>query len=165
MAAGFSREPGQEAVASSGTARALAEIMHMNGLGDGTSTPQGLDALRNQVRKAGDFERMPTESLRPDRPQVLPGGLAIMCAVMHELKVERLAIAGGALRQGILWDLLGRVHHHDMRDVTAAQMMHRYHVDSAQAKRVGRLASGHQQRLHLMRFGAELGGEAQLRML
>jgi exopolyphosphatase/guanosine-5'-triphosphate,3'-diphosphate pyrophosphatase len=48
--------------------------------------------------------------------------------------------ANGAMRQGILYDLLGRFHHKDMRDITVAQFMHRYHVDVLQARRVGTLA-------------------------
>ena len=44
------------------------------------------------------------------------------------------------MRQGILYDMLGRFHHHDMRDVTVAQFMKRYHVDSKQAGRVEKLA-------------------------
>lgn len=140
MAASFSHAHWQEAVASSGTARSLAEAMQDLGLGDGTITPDGLAELRALVLKVGDFERLGVTTLRADRAAVLPGGLAILCAIVDELKADRVVIANGAMRQGILWDLLGRVHHHDMRDVTAAQFMQRYHVDSAQAKRVGALA-------------------------
>ncbi len=140
MATSFSRPHWHEAVASSGTARSLAEVLQTTGLGDGGITPEGLAALRGLVLKAGDFERLQISGLRPDRAAVLPGGLAIMSAIVSELGASRVTITSGAMRQGILWDLLGRVHHHDMRDVTAAQLMHRYHVDSAQAKRVGTLA-------------------------
>jgi len=141
MAAGFSRKHWQDAVASSGTARSIAEIIQLNGLGDGTITPQSLEELRVLLLEAGDVEHLELVGIRPDRVQVLPGGFAIMSAIVSELGVDTVTIAAGALRQGILWDLLGRVHHHDMRDVTAAQLMQRYHVDSAQAKRVGKLAA------------------------
>jgi exopolyphosphatase/guanosine-5'-triphosphate,3'-diphosphate pyrophosphatase len=141
MAQGFSRKHWHEAVASSGTARTLAELITALGAGDGAITADGLDALRAALLKTGDTNRLEFEGLRADRAAVLPGGLAIMRAIVDELKAERIAIANGALRQGILWDLLGRVHHHDMRDVTAAQFMQRYHVDGAQAKRVGKLAA------------------------
>ena len=63
-----------------------------------------------------------------------------MSAVLRELAVDRMIVASGAMRQGVLYDLFGRVHHKDMRDVTVAQFMQRYHVDSAQARRVGTLA-------------------------
>ena len=141
MAASFSHRNWQQAVASSGTARSLAEAIRTLGLGDGSITPEGLEGLRNRLLKAGDFESLDVSGLRRDRMVVLPGGFAIMSAVVSELDVDRIAIADGALRQGILWDLLGRVHHHDMRDVTAAQLMQRYHIDSAQAKRVASLAA------------------------
>ena len=76
----------------------------------------------------------------PDRIPVIPGGLAILNAVLSELEIDELTPATGAMRQGLLYDLLGRVHHKDMRDVTVAQFMQRYHVDAAQARRVGTLA-------------------------
>ena len=140
MKSRFSRKHWSEAVASSGTARSIAELMQLNGMGDGTITPDSVDALRAAMLKAGDIERLELAGMRTDRVAVLAGGFAIMSAIVSELEVDSITIANGALRQGILWDLLGRVHHHDMRDVTATQLMRRYHVDSAQARRVGRLA-------------------------
>ena len=140
MASRFSRKHWSEAVASSGTARSIAELMQLNGMGDGTITPESVDALRSVMLKAGDIERLELAGLRTDRVAVLAGGFAIMSAIVSELRIDAITIANGALRQGILWDLLGRVHHHDMRDVTAKQLMRRYHVDPAQARRVGRLA-------------------------
>ena len=44
----------------------------------------------------------------------------------------------------MLYDLLGRVQKHDMREVTVREFMRRYHVDTAQAERVAELA----RRLH-----------------
>jgi exopolyphosphatase / guanosine-5'-triphosphate,3'-diphosphate pyrophosphatase len=79
-------------------------------------------------------------SLRPDRAAVLPGGLAIMSAIFSELGIERMALANGAMRQGILYDMLGRFHHQDMRDMTVVRFMKRYHVDMKQARRVELLA-------------------------
>ena len=71
---------------------------------------------------------------------MFPGGLAILNAVFSELDIESMGVADGAMRQGVLYDLLGRFHHKDMRDVTVAQFMQRYHVDALQARRVGTLA-------------------------
>jgi exopolyphosphatase/guanosine-5'-triphosphate,3'-diphosphate pyrophosphatase len=78
--------------------------------------------------------------LKADRVPVFPGGLAIMNAVLSELNVESMVTTDAAMRQGVLYDLLGRVHHRDMRDVTVAQFMQRYHVDALQARRVAELA-------------------------
>ena len=65
---------------------------------------------------------------------VLPGGFAIMAAIFSELKVQSMKVANGAMRQGILYDMMGRFHHRDMRDTTVAQFTKRYHVDAAQAQ-------------------------------
>ncbi|MGH8664757.1 MAG: exopolyphosphatase [Burkholderiales bacterium] len=141
MARDFAHRNWQQAVASSGTARALAEVLQAQALGDGSITAEGMKELRARLLKAGRFDRMLPDGVRPDRAEVLPGGFAIMSAIVDSLDVDRIEISNGALRQGILWDLLGRVHHHDMRDVTVAQFMQRHHVDRAQAKRVGALAA------------------------
>ena len=71
---------------------------------------------------------------------MLPGGLAILGAALDELGIESMRVSEGALRHGVLYDLLGRVEHRDMREVTVAQFMRRYHVDAAQAERVRGLA-------------------------
>ena len=71
---------------------------------------------------------------------MLPGGFAIMHAAFCELGIEQMEPALGALREGVLYDLLGRFHHHDMREVTSKQFMRRYHVDTRQAERVKNLA-------------------------
>ncbi|HEV7801194.1 MAG TPA: exopolyphosphatase, partial [Burkholderiales bacterium] len=103
-------------------------------------TLAGLDKLRSSLIKAGDIQHLQLAEVRPDRLPVLPGGLAILMAVLSELKIGEMTVATGAMREGVLYDLLGRVHHHDMRDVTVAQFMQRYHVDASQARRVGALA-------------------------
>jgi exopolyphosphatase/guanosine-5'-triphosphate,3'-diphosphate pyrophosphatase len=130
----------QQAVGSSGSARALAEILRLNGYADAAITRNGLEQLRMAVIKAGAVDKLAFEGLKSDRAPVLPGGLAIMSAVLSELGIETLEVANGAMRQGILYDLLGRVQQRDMRDVTVAQFMRRYHADSKQARRVGALA-------------------------
>src|ERR1039457_1720066 len=104
----------------------------------------GLDKLRSAFLKAGDIERLLLPGMREDRTVILPGGLAIMCAAFAELGIEHMSVSDAALRQGVLYDLLGRVQKHDMREVTVRQFMRRYHVDTAQAQRVAELAA----RLH-----------------
>ena len=123
----------QNAIGSSGTARALGELLEQNGLSAEGITRDGLGALRELLLKAGSAERLKLEALKPDRIPVLPGGFAIMSAIFKMLDLDALEVTDGALRQGVLYDLLGRVEHHDMRDVTIGQFTHRYDVDRAQA--------------------------------
>jgi len=78
---------------------------------------------------------------------VLPGGLAIMSAILDELHIDTMVVADGAMREGILYDMLGRYQRKDMRDATVTQFMHRYHVDAPQARRVETLALQFYERL------------------
>ena len=130
----------QNGIGSSGTARALGDILEQNGLSAQGITRDGLGALRELMLRAGHADRLKLEALKAERIPVLPGGFAIMSAVFKMLDLESLAVTDGALRQGVLYDLLGRSEQHDMRDVTIGQFTHRYGVDRTQARRVAALA-------------------------
>ncbi len=128
-----------EAVGTSGSARAVADLLELNqlnpALGSGISR-SGLEALRAEMIRAGSAADMALNGLPSDRLPVLAGGVAILCAVFAQLGLEQMNHADGALRLGTLYDLLGRFQHQDMRDSTTRQFMQRYHVDGRQAERV-----------------------------
>ena len=129
----------KEAIGSSGSARAIADILEMNRLnpnGDSGISRTGLDRLCSMLLKAGSAEALDIPGIKSDRLPVLPGGIAIMSAIFEELAIEHMSYADGALRLGVLYDLLGRFHHHDMRDSTVAQFIRRYQVEADQAERV-----------------------------
>ncbi|MFZ5556328.1 MAG: exopolyphosphatase [Pseudomonadota bacterium] len=129
-----------QAFGSSGTVRAIGDLLLECGFSQDAITPDGLERLRSLILKAGDARKLSLPGLRPDRVPVLPGGFAILNATVSALGIKRLTPANGAMREGVLYDLLGRFHRDDMRDVTVSQFMQRYHVDPSQAKRVARLA-------------------------
>lgn len=131
----------QEAIASSGTARALENILRANGFVEDGLTREGLDRLRGLLLRHERADPDRIAGLRANRAPVLPGGLAIMIAAFDELGIESMAVSEGALRHGVLYDLLGRVQHRDMREATVTQLGRRYHVDAAQAERVRALAT------------------------
>jgi exopolyphosphatase/guanosine-5'-triphosphate,3'-diphosphate pyrophosphatase len=130
----------KEAVGSSGTARSIAEILQKNGQSERGITAAGLAWLRERLIEAGDFRKLSLEGLREDRIPVIAGGTAVLSGIFDELELDEMTVAEGALRDGVLWDLLGRVHHRDIREVTVEQFARRYHVDGVQAQRVGNLA-------------------------
>jgi len=111
-------------------------VLLRNGQSTHGITALGLAWLRDQLVAAGDLRKVSLPGLREDRVPVLAGGVAIMSGIFAELDVREMTVAEGALRQGVLWDLLGRVHHRDIRDVTVEQFAKRYHVDAVQAQRV-----------------------------
>ncbi len=143
IAQAYRRTGWQEAVGSSGTAKAITDLLELNGLNpEGATgiTRHGLHLLQDRLVKAGGAARLSLDGLRPDRIPVLPGGLAIMCGVFEELGLERMVFSEGALRLGVLYDLLGRYHHDDLREATVTQFMARYGVDRPQAGRVAETA-------------------------
>jgi exopolyphosphatase/guanosine-5'-triphosphate,3'-diphosphate pyrophosphatase len=130
----------RQAVASSGTARSIATVIAAQGWGEHGISVDSLDRLRALLLKAGDVARLDFSMLRADRLPVLPAGVAIMRAAFDALGLGFMDVSDAALRQGVLYDLLGRVRHHDMREATVAQFMRRYHVDPGQGARVQALA-------------------------
>jgi exopolyphosphatase / guanosine-5'-triphosphate,3'-diphosphate pyrophosphatase len=130
----------QQAIGSSGTARSISDILELNGYSANGITREGLDMLRAYLLKVGDSQKLELIGLRPDRVPILAGGFAIMYAAFSELRISNMRPALGALREGVLYDLWGRFHDNDMRDVTTQQFMQRYHVDPGQARRVANLA-------------------------
>lgn len=131
------REAGWEtAVGSSGTARAIADLLELNGFAEHGITRKGVDRLADALIRAGNVNHARLEGMRSDRTPVLPGGLAIMSAVFKAFDLEQMEFSEGALRLGVLYDLLGRNHHDDLREATVRHFQRRYGVDLAQAKRV-----------------------------
>lgn len=135
------REAGWEvAVGSSGSAKALVEVLEQNGLSVGGITRDGLEKLRLLLLRAGSLDRLDLAGLKADRLPVLLGGFAIMSAVFKEFGLQRMVFSEGALRLGVLYDLLGRYHHHDLRDATVEAFMARYGVDRRHAAEVANTA-------------------------
>ena len=79
---------------------------------------------------------MSLPGLSERRSQVWPGGLAILAELLSVLRIDRLRISDGAMREGLLYDLLGRVQEEDARERTVQAMIGRYNVDVAQSARV-----------------------------
>ena len=136
----FSRDNWQHAVGSSGTARALREILEQCGWSVRGITADGLAKLRSQMVKAGHVDALDLPGLSRDRVPVIAGGFAIMAGLFAELGIEQMDVAETAMREGILYDLLGRFHQQDMREATVDEFMRRYHIDPQQAARVKRVA-------------------------
>jgi exopolyphosphatase/guanosine-5'-triphosphate,3'-diphosphate pyrophosphatase len=136
----FSRSNWQQAIGSSGTARALREILELNGWSESGITADGLAQLRSQLIKGGHVDALELAGLSRDRRPVIAGGFAIMAGLFAELEVEQMDVAETAMREGILYDLLGRFHKQDMREATVGEFMRRYHIDTQQAARVNRVA-------------------------
>jgi exopolyphosphatase/guanosine-5'-triphosphate,3'-diphosphate pyrophosphatase len=132
----FRRLGWSASVGASGTVRAVARVIREHGWSQEGITRDSLKKLRDAVIDAGSLERLSFKGLSRSRATVFPGGLAVLSAIFEMLEVGSMQVSGGALREGLLNDLLGRVLRRDVRSTTVNVLMERYHVDQQQAQRV-----------------------------
>jgi exopolyphosphatase/guanosine-5'-triphosphate,3'-diphosphate pyrophosphatase len=122
---------------SSGTVRAIGEVIRALEPTAATITPAGLARAIEYCVEAGHTRELTLEPItEEDRRPVFPGGLAILAEVFSVLDIKDMKIAEGAMREGLLYDMLGRYRREDARERTVRAMQQRYHVDVAQAERV-----------------------------
>lgn len=130
----------QDAVGSSGTAKALLRLCQFDPTGPQHLTLLSLKKLQQMLQEFKTVDAIEFEQLKPQRARVLPGGLAILIAIFEALKISELRYSDGALREGLLYDLVGRRRHEDVRERTISAMMQRYHIDSDHAAAVEKTA-------------------------
>ena len=125
-----------DVIGTSGTARAIANVLHENGWSETGITHKGLDKLVNKIVKAGKLEKLRINGLSEERRPVFAGGVAVMMAIFNTLDLEFMRISEGSLREGVLHDLIGRVLYEDRRAITVSDVMKRHHIDVEQGDRV-----------------------------
>lgn len=125
-----------QAVGSSGTIRSVSDVLRARGAGDGVITPAAVESLIEQAIRAGDVAKMRLPGLSEERLPIFIGGLAILAEILGILEIKQMRAADGALREGLLYDLVGRLTDEDARTRSVRAMQGRYHVDIAQAERV-----------------------------
>lgn len=123
----------RHAVGTSGTAKALAQIARQH-FGEPTLTRAGLEAMIAGMIEAGDPMEIDWAGLKPERRPVLAGGLAVMAAVFDEFALESIDYCPGALRQGVLLELLDRRIGVDSRETTVVRLCERFRLDVVRAR-------------------------------
>jgi exopolyphosphatase / guanosine-5'-triphosphate,3'-diphosphate pyrophosphatase len=134
VAAAFRRRGWNRAIGSSGTIRAAGDIVQQLGLVETGVTRGALETVIATMAEAKRVEDLELPGLGAERAPVFAGGMAILSEVMSTLKIDKLEISSGALREGLLYDMLGRLHHEDARERSIQAMQRRYHVDTEQAQ-------------------------------
>ena len=130
------------AIGCSGTIKAIAAVCRAHGWCEHRLTADAVARLRKAVLDAGHVDKLDLKELRADRKPVLAGGLAVLGASFQALEIEAMEVSDLALREGLLFDLLGRIRHEDVRGRTVRSLVERYVVDAEQAARVERTALG-----------------------
>lgn len=135
----FSKQEWTLAVGTSGTAKTLYDMCVENGL-SGEITLSGMQQLKKMLIKSKTIKNIKITGIKDDRKPVIPGGLSIMIAIFEELGIDNMTISDGALREGVMYDLIGRKSNADLREVTVSDLKKRFKLDLAQGFRVSKFA-------------------------
>jgi exopolyphosphatase/guanosine-5'-triphosphate,3'-diphosphate pyrophosphatase len=125
---------------SSGTIRAMSEVIARNGIGDGTMSYASLLALRDRLIALGHVDAFDLPGVKRERVIVMVGGLSVLIGVMQELGVRAMIAINAGLRLGVLSDLELRANRHDRRDLAIQACMRRFGVDPERASRTAVIA-------------------------
>ena len=136
----YRRRGWTECIGSSGTINAIAEILRETGVSDGEITLSALKQIRRLMLDAETVSKLDLPGMQNDRREVLAGGLAILKAAFESMEIKSMHASKAALREGVVYDLLGRINQEDVRDRTIRMLSERYHIDEDHAARVERTA-------------------------
>ncbi len=129
------------AYGSSGTIGAVSDVLVAAGWPVGSVTREGLDWLLDRLIKAQSADRLKLEGMKDDRRAVIGGGVSVLRAVFELLGIEEMHAAQGALRHGVLYDLLDREQDTtDLRSTTVLTLARKFAIDTDQAARVSKIS-------------------------
>lgn len=126
----------QQAVGASGTCRAVAKVLQGREWSNTGITAQGLNQLVDCLIEAGDIQEIRLPELSLDRLPVFPGGVAIVQAAFKTLGIQEMQVSDGALREGLIYDLKGRIYHNDVRENSVKALAERYHTNAEHSAQI-----------------------------
>jgi exopolyphosphatase / guanosine-5'-triphosphate,3'-diphosphate pyrophosphatase len=138
----FRRLGWKRAIGSSGTAKSIAKVLIAEGWSRDCISLEGLKKLKSVLIDVGDIRKLRLKELSEERLSIFPSGVAILLAIFEELNISKMTVSDWALREGLVFDLIGRIRHEDAREQTISRMQKRYNVDMKQAVRVMNTALG-----------------------
>ncbi len=131
------REGGwREAIGSSGTIKAIRNVVIEQGWSESAITRESLENLTSHLIQVGSIEQLTLKGLSAERKPVFAGGVSVLLALFRHVGIEAMQVSDEALREGLIYDMIGRSHHEDARDLTVKSLSARYGIDEAQADRV-----------------------------
>lgn len=130
----------QSAVGSSGSIKAVSSVLKALKITDGTMDLASMRELRRRLIDMGHVRKLGDIGVRTDRQSIFPAGFAILMAAFESLGIQQMTYADGALREGLLYDMIGRIKHEDVRERTIFALQERYHLDKAHGEAVERTA-------------------------
>lgn len=138
----FRLEGWTQVIGCSGTMKSMALAMIEGGWSIDGIRKDGLQWLVDQAVDAGQIDKLSIAGVSRDRTPVFAGGLSIIIALFRLFDIQEMSVSDIALREGVLYDLVGRSSAEDIREVTIAAMTNRWGVDSAHSDKVSDTALG-----------------------
>lgn len=126
----------QDVIGASGTIRSINKIVIAYGWSDNGISFHSLKKLREHMLNAGHIDKLELTDLNPERLPVFVGGVMILYTTFKMLGIKTMRVSDGALREGLIHNLLGRIQYDDIRSHSVAALARRYHVDTDQVERV-----------------------------
>lgn len=126
----------ESSVGASGSIKAISNVLATLQITDGTITRSGMDELRRRLVAMGNVEKLGELGLRPERRTIFPAGFAILMAAFRLLKIQEMSYTDGALREGLLYGIAGRIQHEDVRERSISALQNRYRTDKKQGAAV-----------------------------
>lgn len=136
FAEAYRRRGWHEAMGSSGTIKAICDVSVKMKLTKVSITQDSLAAIRDKLLDFDTLESIKLPGLSNERRPIFAGGLLVLDAAFGALGIERMYVSDHAMREGILYDLVGRDSQQDPRAESIRAMQSRYGVDPEQAARV-----------------------------
>lgn len=130
-----------EVIGCSGTIKAASRMLAELNITDGTITQNGLKQLLRTACREGSVEALKLQTISHSRVQVIAGGLTVLRAIMRTLDIDSMRASQVALREGLVFDMLGHAEHLDIQSQTLANLSSRYSIDIRQATRVEKTAT------------------------
>ena len=129
----------QSCVGASGTVQSLQNILKAQGLSEQVTLTKLLE-LKQQSIECGSLNQLQLQGLTSERLAVFPSGLAILIAIFEYLDIDSMTLAGGALREGLVYSMIGESEYQGVRERTLKSLISRYQIDQKQALHVKKTA-------------------------
>lgn len=125
-----------EAIGASGSLKAISHVLEGMGWSNNGITMAGLEQLVSQLLKLTHIDQISFPDLNPERAPVFIGAVAITYATFKTLNINQMTVSDGALREGLVYDLLDRIYDHDIRSQTSRHIASRYRCDQQHSEQI-----------------------------
>lgn len=132
----FNSKNFDEAIGASGSLKAISSVLQATGFSNNGITQEGMEKLVSHLLALDNIEHVNLPNLSIERRPVFMGAVAIVYATLNTLNIQQMTVSDGALREGLVYDLLGRIYNEDIRSQTSRIIAERYHTDQRHAEQL-----------------------------